>query len=326
MNTPVSPHAQAKPQISILVVGFNSAAFIERCLGSIETACTHHSYEILFVDQGDGSTQEIVEERFPQTRIVPSRGNIGFAAGNNLLASHARGQFLLLLNPDVEPLPEAIDALVDGQEKYPAASAWGGVTLDANDNPDVGNTVHIPSLREMASRLFGRSSVALNTNSTFVEDEQVDALSGGFVLIARATWDQADGLDERYFLYCEEVDFFYRMGLRGHTFWRMSKARARHFIGHGSVESPMRMLYSAAGVMQFARIHWGQFRQIAAFGLIWLAAVQRWNVGRLLGRWRPQLREVGRSQQVLARKPSFWRFGYDPRRGLLAKLRKHPLD
>lgn len=314
----------AAPAVSILIVGYNSAKVIDRCVASIPPACTRYSYETLLVDQGDGQTEALVAARFPQVAIIPSRGNIGFAAGNNLLATPARGKFLLLLNPDVELTVGAIDALLEAAERHSQASAWGGVTLDRSGAPDVGNTVHVPSLGEMFSRIVGRSSAGLRADILYSADERADVLSGGFVLISRFAWEEAGGLDERYFLYCEEVDFFYRLAQRGHTFWRIADARAFHDIGHGEVGSPMRMLYRAAGTMQFARIHWPRWKEFSAFLLIWIGALQRLIIGLALGRWRPDLKVTAQGNRQLALRPDVWRHGYDPQRGLLARLRRKP--
>jgi GT2 family glycosyltransferase len=309
-----------EPDVSILIVGYNSADLIARCLGSIAPACMRHTYETILVDQGDGSTQAVTESLFPNVTVIPSQGNLGFAGGNNLLAARASGRNLLLLNPDVELKSGAVDALLDAARKHSGASAWGGVTLDRNDQPDIGNTVHIPTLSEMASRVVGRSNVALRPGQSFDADEKVEVLSGGFVLITRSAWDEAGGLDDRYFLYCEEVDFFYRLAKNGHTFWRIADARAHHDIGHGEVASPMRTLYGAAGVMQFARLHWSSLRENSAFILIWLGALQRYTIGSLLGLWHPRFRELAKANRPLAIRPGDWRYGYDPKRGLLAKL------
>lgn len=306
--------------VSILVVGFNSAALIRNCLSSVATACTRFSYEILFVDQGDGSTEALVRADFPEVRVIPSQGNLGFAGGNNLLARSAIGANLLLLNPDVELQPGAIDALLDASTRHADASAWGGVTLDRNGDPDVGNTVHVPSLREMASRLVGRSSVALGVKQTFDHDEPARVLSGGFVMIARSAWDEAGGLDQRFFLYCEEVDLFYRLHLAGHTFWRIAKARAHHDIGHGEAASPMRVVYLTTGIMQFARLHWSTPRQWAAFFLMWLGAIQRFAVGVLLSPLGRKFKALRDGNRLIATRPNYWRFGYDPKKGLLARL------
>ncbi len=309
------------PEVSILVVAYNSQAIIGDCLASIPTGCSRFAYEILLIDNGDGASADIVAAQFPTVRIVPSQGNVGFAAGNNLLAAQAKGRFLLLLNPDVVLKPEAVDRLMEATQTYPQAAAWGGVTLDRNDQPDLGNSVHIPSLREMASRTLGRSIAGRVEPIGLKSDAEVKVLSGSFVMFARSAWDEVGGLDDRYFLYCEEVDLFYRLAQRGHRFWRISSSHANHDIGHGEVLSATRMLYRAAGNMQFARLHWPKSNQHLAFLLTWLGACQRFAVGKLVGRWKPRLGIVGQSHRDIALRPHFWRFGYDPQRGLLTRLR-----
>lgn len=313
--------ADAQPILSILVVAYHSEAIIADCLASIPPACTRFGYEVLLIDNGDGATEEVVASRFPHVRIVPRQGNVGFAAGNNLLAAQAKGQFLLLLNPDVVLQTGAIDLLLDATRTYPDAAAWGGVTLDREGRPDLGNTVHTPSLREMASRTLGRSIAARRQAIAFDGNTKVEVLSGSFVMFARAAWDAVGGLDDRYFLYCEEVDLFYRLAQKGYSFWRIGGARGYHNIGHGEALSPKRMLYRAAGNMQFVRLHWSKSKQLLAVLLTWLGAWQRLIVGRLIGRWSPRLRQVGECHRDIAVHPSLWRHGYDPQRGLLVQLR-----
>jgi N-acetylglucosaminyl-diphospho-decaprenol L-rhamnosyltransferase len=314
------PASSDRPDVSILIVGFNSAAIIAACINSIPAAATRHSYEVLLVDNGDGSTEAVVAAQFPQVRIVPSKGNIGFAGGNNLLAAEARGRYLLLLNPDVEMKPEALDRLMEAAAKYSGASAWGGVTLDRDDQPDLGNTVHAPSLKEMASRLLGRSIAATAPLAGIDKDAQVDVLSGSFVMFSRAAWDEVGGLDERYFLYCEEVDLFYRLAQRGHTFWRIAGSRANHDIGHGNAASPRRELYLCAGVVQFTRLHWNSYSAFAGRILIWTLALQRYLLGALFGRRSASLAVLGEKQRLVALRPHYWWHGYDAKRGLLARL------
>lgn len=317
--------AGPEPDVSVLVVAYNSAELIADCLGAIANAAREQSYEVLLVDNGDGSTQAMVAKNFPDVRIIPSRGNIGFAGGNNLLAGAARGRFIMLANPDLQLHPGAIDELIRGAGRYPLAAAWGGVTLDRTGRPDVGNTVHVPSLREMVSRLFGRSLTRLDAGQDFSGDERVEALSGGFVMFSRQAWEQAGGLDDRYFLYCEEVDLFFRLSQMGYRFWRIASARAFHDAGHGNDFSQLRLLYRAAGTMQFMLLHWSYPRQIVGFALMWLSAMQRFVAGQLLGRWKPSLRRIGEGYRHVALKPHYWRHGYDPVKGLRARLANKPV-
>jgi len=310
------------PDVSILIVAYNSQAIIAACLASIPAACTRHIYEVLLIDNGDGASADVAVAAFPSVTIVPSCGNVGFAAGNNLLAAQAKGRHLLLLNPDVVLKPDAVDRLLEATKTYPHASAWGGVTLDQNDRPDLGNTVQVPSLREMLSRTLGRSSAALRNNATVAADAEVEVMSGSFVMFSRTAWDEAGGLDERYFLYCEEVDLFYRLAQRGHSFWRIASSLANHDIGHGEASSPNRELYLNAGVIQFTRLHWSKIDSLLAFFLIWLSSLQRVILGWLFGWFKPNLSTAGKKQRLVALRPNYWRHGYDPQRGLLARLRR----
>lgn len=268
------------PAVSILIVAFNSAALIAKCLEAIPSACALVTHEVLLVDNGDGTTEELVRERFPAVQIVPSRGNIGFAAGNNLLASHARGNTLLLLNPDLIAYPGSIDALVAASERYPQAAAWGGITLAENGEPDAGNTIPLPSLMRLMMGAAGLARFADAKGTSFTQDSIVSVICGGFVMFRRDVWEEMGGLDESYFLYSEEIDLFYRLARKGYESWRIAEARGYHAVGHGDGLSPQRMLYQAAGAMQFARLHWSWPKRWAAFILMWLAAWQRYAAGR----------------------------------------------
>lgn len=315
MSEPLSP-----PDVSILVVAYHSQSIIAGCIGSIPQACMRHSFEVLLIDNGNGATADLVARQFPEVKIVQSRGNVGFAAGNNYLAAEAAGRHLLLLNPDVVLKPEAIDLLLEASLSYPDTSAWGGVTLDNHDQPDFGNTLQAPSLREMAARTLLRTSPEANARLNFDEDAEVPVLSGSFAMFRREAWDEVGGLDDRYFLYCEEVDLFYRLSLAGHRFRRIAKSRANHDVGHGDGASPHRELYLSAGVMQFTRLHWSRLESLAAFLLIWIASLVRFTAGTVLGWASPGLAKVGERYRLVATRPHYWRHGYDPKRGLMVKL------
>lgn len=318
------PHIR-KPDLSILIVAYNSAALIAACIGAIADGTRDHIVEVLMVDNGDGATEAMIKRDFPHVRIIPSRGNIGFAAGNNLLASHARANRLLLLNPDMVLLPGAIDALMRGAERHPEAGAWGGVTVDPGGRPDAGNAIAMPSLIEFASVAMGRSRIGSAPLKGIDRDMPVEVLIGGFVMFARTAWDEANGLDERYFLYCEEVDLFHRLQQKGYAFWRICDAYGRHEAAHGNHLSPMRLLYRAAGTMEFMRAHWSLPARAMSAGLIWIAAVERYCAGKLFGAGRPHLQQLGDGYRHVALRPQFWLSGYDRQRGLMARLAHGPI-
>ncbi|MEL7217945.1 MAG: glycosyltransferase family 2 protein [Pseudomonadota bacterium] len=329
MDTPAPSHSKTPTAegeiecaVSILIVAYNSADLIAACLDSIGQACAKNPYEILLVDNGDGSTEERVKQQYPSVRLVPTKGNVGFAAGNNWLATHARADKFLLLNPDMELEPGSIDALLEGAERYPEAAAWGGVTVDAQGNPDSGNAIAMPSLAEFASAALGRSIVGNSAMVGIESDAEVDVLIGGFVMFDREAWDKVGGFDERYFLYCEEVDLYFRLRQIGYRFWRIAGSRGHHAIAHGQGLSPLRMLYRTAGTAEFVRHHWSLPASVLARVFVWLAAFERVAAGQLLGRWKPKLAAMAGGYRDVALKPWVWWRGYDPSVGLLSYLKR----
>ena len=307
--------------VSILIVGYNSTDFIERCIASIGPAISADKYQVLLVDNGDGSTEALVKDTFPEVQIIESRGNIGFAGGNNLLAAHAKAPFLLLLNPDMTLEPGSLDALLKGAQQHRDAAAWGGVTVDARGEPDSGNAIAMPSMLEFASVALGHSLVGSRPIEGVREDCLTDVLVGGFVMFDRTAWQEVGGLDERFFLYCEEVDLFYRLAAKDHTFWRIAKARGHHAIAHGVSFSPTRLMYRAAGQMEFVRRHWPAPAAFAAFVFMWIGALERYIAGRVLGVFKPRMKNMADGYRNVALRPHWWMRGYDPKRGLLTKLK-----
>lgn len=308
------------PLISVLVVAYNSRALIERCLTRIFAAARATQIEVLLIDNGQDGTAGLVADKFPEVRVIPSRGNIGFAAANNALAEEATGPYLLLVNPDLFLKEDAIDALVLGARRHPEASAWGGVTLDHDGMPDTGNAIAIPSLSEFASAAAGRSITGARRSREFDGDCQTDVLCGGLVMISRDVWVAAEGMDEAFFLYSEEVDFFVRLRASGHEIYRIGDARGEHLIAHGGNLSPSRLMFKTAGTMQFMRKHWSLPKCVAGGILIWIAAMGRYLAGKLLGRWKPRLAKLGQAHSDVAFRPQRWWHGYDSEKGYKAWL------
>ena len=88
------------------------------------------SYEIIVLDNdsSDGSA-EAISEKFPEVNLIASADNLGFSEGNNYCAKIAKGEYLLLLNPDTVTLDKAVDKLLSFSLDYPQAGIWGGRTL-----------------------------------------------------------------------------------------------------------------------------------------------------------------------------------------------------
>ncbi|MEP3052424.1 MAG: glycosyltransferase family 2 protein [Erythrobacter sp.] len=311
--------------ISILIVAYNSRDCIEECLTAIRSAAHSVRTEIILVDNGEDGTGDIVGANFPEVVIVQSEGNVGFAKANNRLAKIAIGANLLLLNPDAFLQVGAVEELHHAAKKYADAGAWGGVTVDRNGAPDLGNTVPVPSLGELLSSATGKAKSGKQTPTSINEDQFAEVLPGGMMMVPRSVWNEFGGFDERFFLYCEEVDLCVRLRKAGLKLHRIAKAKAYHNAAHGNFQSPLRRLYQIAGMVEYLRKHWSIPKCILGIGLIWVGAFWRYAIGTVAGRFNPALAVIGKRYRMIALRPNLWIFGYHNERGLKAQLdRKMP--
>ncbi|OYX95342.1 MAG: hypothetical protein B7X90_07065 [Novosphingobium sp. 17-62-19] len=315
MTTPIQHGAH--PELSILIVAYNSAGFIADCIASIVEHTSAGSYEILLVDNGKDGTEALVRDRFPQVRIVPSQGNIGFGRGNNLLAGHARGRFLLLLNPDTRLVDHAVDRLLEFARSKPAG-AWGGLTMYPDGRLDGGNFLTIPTLKGLIRESFfglqaGSREAALEQ---LTAPQQVSVLCGGFMMISREAWNAIDGFDPTFLLYAEELDLFTRLKAAGYEVWLTPDSRIVHDVGSGNPDSPGRLLYSSTGRMHYARRHWPfPGAQLAGFAL-WLTMVRRWAASGLIGLASARHRARRKAYDRIVLNPGCWWRGYEGRNSL----------
>lgn len=242
------------PHLSILIVGFNSSRFLPDCIGSLGSALRRHSFELLFIDNGGDESAELLTRLQPDAHVLPGRGNIGFAAANNLLARQASGDWLLLLNPDTELYPGAIDLMLDAAAFAEGYGILGGTTvIDRTSQaplPELELPDHRTILRGLVGRA-GRKSVTRGSDPV----APVSATSGGFMMVRRSVWDELSGLDDRFFLYGEDMDFCRRAQEAGWRIGRVAAAKIFHDVGSGEFVSAQRLKYLALGTATYHHKH-----------------------------------------------------------------------
>jgi GT2 family glycosyltransferase len=207
---------------SVIVVGYNSQAYLGPCIDSI-LAQLRAEDELIVVDNGstDGSA-ELLRSRYPQVRLIESE-NLGYAGGNNRGAAQARGLYLVFLNPDTVLEPGALDALLAplAPDDTVALSAARIVFMHRPDTVNAcGNTMHYSGLAYC--RGAGRPSADLATPA------EVDAVSGAAFAIRRAVFEELGGFDERFFMYVEDTDLSWRARLAGYRCRYAPDALVRH--------------------------------------------------------------------------------------------------
>lgn len=302
--------------LSILIVAYNSAKYIGDCLTSV-FEFTSGDFEVLLIDNGTDGTEDLVLSRFPAVRVIPSRGNIGFGPANNLLAQHARGDRLLLLNPDTKLINPAIDRLLAFSYAQPAG-AWGGVTTYPDGTPDTGNFLEIPSIKNivLAAVAPAMSQKRLVDLKDLSAPRQVSVLCGGFMMMSREAWDAVGGFDPTFLLYSEEVDLFTRLRQAGYEAWITPDSQLIHDVGSGARISATRMRFVYTGRMHYARRHW-RSPVVEIVGIAhWVEAARRWLIGAMLGKISAVQSERREAYHPIVMSPLSWWRGYDGRERL----------
>lgn len=275
------PAAERTPELSIVMVGWNTRAFLEPCLESIYLAGLQTSFEVIVVDNAsiDGS-QDLVRRRFPQVRLLENRVNTGFAEASNQGAREARGDFVLLLNSDTLVNAPSLDALVEFMRQTPDAGAAGGKLL----NPDgsfQGAYAEFSCLAQellIALRVGAILWPGYPSHKSAEAVTPVDWLSAACLMVRRRVFTELGYLDNEYFMYGEEVDLEFRMKRAGWKVYYLPHVYTVHY-GGGSQDRWRRRKMVYRGKILFYRKHYGRVREFflrALFGAISLVKLLLW--------------------------------------------------
>ena len=262
--------------LSILIVCYKSRDLISECLQGIEKYTSGCQYEVLLLDCSNDGTVDLVKSKFPATRIVENSENLGFARGNNVLAEHATGTYLLLLNPDVVITDDAIGELYRTAVSMPAAGAIGGRTRLPDGSRDPGCRQCRPTLFRLASSVIGCSQLF---HGMLAENAKVPAnvetLHGAFMIVRRDAWLEIGGFDTSFFMYSEELDLCQRLQNRAWSIVMTPRAEIIHLAGGGDGQNPRRVCSIMKSKMHFIRKYWSHFHVVLAGALLWSHALVR---------------------------------------------------
>jgi N-acetylglucosaminyl-diphospho-decaprenol L-rhamnosyltransferase len=200
-------------RLSIVIVTFNSAADIGTCLESILSAAPDTAHEVVVVDNASSDgTVALVRERWPHVRVIEAGGNLGFARANNLGIRETASELVLLLYPDTAPAERSIDGLVAVLDSQPRVAVAGPRLVDEGGRAELSYGSMIGPLAELRQKFLVHGHarswplVSERVERASRQPSFPDWVSGACLLIRRADLEQAGLLDERYFLYTEDVD------------------------------------------------------------------------------------------------------------------------
>jgi GT2 family glycosyltransferase len=230
--------------LSIIIVSFNAREHLERCLESIQASPPGVPHEIIVVDNAsrDGSAE--AARRFPGVRVIDAGGNRGFAAANNLGIRASSGSDVLLLNSDTVVPAGALDTLLHELERRPDVAVAGPRLVDGEGRPELSFGAMISPIAEFRQKRLvtahqrGDAAAAARVASMTSREQYPDWVSGACLLVRRGDAEAVGLLDERYFMYAEDVDFCAAIRARGRRILFTPAAAIVHLRGRSRAAAP----------------------------------------------------------------------------------------
>ncbi|MVM39059.1 glycosyltransferase [Spirosoma sp. HMF3257] len=220
------------PDLSIIIVNYKTPRLILDCLTSIYAYTQGIQFEILVVDnQSEDNSQSVIQTAFPDVRWYQMGYNSGFARANNLGIRQAQGRYVLLLNSDTLLIDNVLTNCVRVLDAQPDVAAVSAIQLQANRQirPNLYTTFgqmrrafYILPPSQASQRLLNR----LMPDPQYADPNQVEWLSGAFLMTRPSVIAKAGMLDESFFMYGEDVEWGYRLGKQG----RLLLLRDQQFV------------------------------------------------------------------------------------------------
>jgi GT2 family glycosyltransferase len=233
--------------LSIVIVSWNVKDKLKDNLSRLFLSETGFQFEVFVVDNAshDG-TAEMVKAEFPQVKLIVNQQNLGFSAANSQALRLAQGEFVLLLNPDMKPLKSTVDNIIHWMRLNHSASAAGCRLLDEKGWV-VRHVRRFPTaLNQLAIILklpyFFPHIIDKYLGKDFDYDypSTVDTVRGGFLMIRREVfksilsdyrYEKGEFLDERFFVWFEDVDFCRTLKEYGKELWYTPAASCIDLVG-----------------------------------------------------------------------------------------------
>lgn len=278
--------------LTIIIVNYKVPELVRRLLLSVETYVHGISYEVFLVDNASNDgVIEMVKQEFPEVQVIANTENLGFAKANNQAIKRAKGRHVLLLNPDTELIENMPAALVRFADEHPNAGVVGCKIL----NPD--RTVQKSVLRFPTP--LSQALIMLKLHHAFpkvgavqryfndafdgAKTQVVEQVMGSAFLMTRKALDRFSGLDERYFIWFEEVDYCKTVHDAGMEVWYVAETALVHHGGQSfaQVFAPKKQRFFNTSLAQYMEKHFGRGAWLLIKILDPLSMALAWGVGLL---------------------------------------------
>lgn len=273
-------------KLSIVIVNYNVKFFLAQCLNSVQLSlqALNNEAEVFVVDNHsvDGSVQ-LLKEQYPWVKLIENSENVGFSKANNQAIRLSQGEYVLLLNPDTVLEQDTLIKTIDYLDANPQVGGLGVRMIDGKGNflPESKRGLPTPRVAFFKisglSKLFPKSKYFNHYHLGYLKEHEineVEVLSGAFMMLRKTVLDNIGLLDETFFMYGEDVDLSYRILQAGYKNVYFPETTIIHYKGESTKKGSInyvRLFYSAMAI--FAEKHFKN-RQGKVFS--WLINLAIW--------------------------------------------------
>lgn len=226
-------------KLSVIIVNYNVCVLLRQALTTIVKACVNIDHEIFVVDNASkDNSAAMVRKDFTQVQLIENKKNLGFSKAGNQALKLATGEYVLLLNPDTITRSDTLQKAIEFMEKHPAAGGLSVRMINPMGEflPESKRGLNLPWVAFFKltglSKMFSKSRL-YDRNHTYWTEEfetaEIDILSAPFMLLRKSVLERTGLLDERFFMYGENIDLSYRIRMAGFKNYYFPKTYIIHF-------------------------------------------------------------------------------------------------
>ena len=282
-----------KPQLdlSIVIVNWNSVAFLRECIASIRQQTHGIAYEIVVVDNASpAGDAEVIEKELENIILIKSDRNLGFAGGNNLAFTRASGEYLLFLNPDTKLLGPAINLMLCHLQGLPDGGIIGCRLLNGDLSLQTSSIQRFPTIlnRVLESEYLRRrwpGCPLWGISALFADHgapSKVESISGACMMMRRQVFEAVGFFTEDYFMYAEDLDLCWKVRRAGFASYYVPEATVVHHAGKSS-RPEWAVIMKVRSELRFCRIHRGRAYGVAFRSALVINAMGRFFILSVLG-------------------------------------------
>ncbi|NQW36405.1 MAG: glycosyltransferase family 2 protein [Flavobacteriales bacterium] len=246
-------------QLSVIIVSYNAKHFLQLCLQSVVKAIGNIEAEIIVIDnQSTDGTCEMLRSDFVDVKLIANKENLGFAKANNIGVANAKGDYVLILNPDTVVAEDTFTDCLDFAKTQKNLGALGVKLVDGTGRFLPESKRNFPTPLVTLFKMFGLKSKKHAYYANHIDKNScgnVAILVGAFMFLKRETYLAVEGFDTDYFMYGEDIDLSYKLTKAGYQNYYLGTSSIIHFKGESTKKNVKYLKYFYKAMFIFYKKH-----------------------------------------------------------------------